>query len=185
MSSSLHIIRLGQLSLTVAVCFSVVSCGTGSDQAARITAIQTALDTKPPSHEVPNGRSCFKDPGAYRKIAYVHIKKDESPDFTGSKTCFFLSWEPSVHLTEERIPITGSVYYTAPIGRFVVDKIGTEADVTTGFGTIKATPFKAHFQQNDVGKELIGAGIATPAPDITDGQVALHKDADGKWLVTQ
>lgn len=175
--------------LLIALSLSVLcACGGALGGDGRREAIQTALDADPPSQQVFSGRWCDKVSDKYRKVALVHIKDDGTQISTyprAEKQCYLYSWEPSAHIASKTIPITGTGYFTAAIGRFIIDKVGTEADVSTGFGTVKATPFKAHFQVNEVGKQLIAAGIATPAPDISDGQVALHKDADGKWIVTR
>jgi len=175
--------------IIMAVSIAALSGGGASSNDGKAAAIQVALDTKPPIAEVISGRRCGEtaadfaqgDPRAYAHIPGAKVVRDGSralPFVSPPRTapCYQVSWPPSVQ--QEPYKSVGEV----AIGKFLVDKVGDDQDVTTAVGTMKATPYKAHFVANDMGKALIDAHLATPPPDITDGQAALHKDADGKWI---
>jgi hypothetical protein len=177
--------------LPMMAAFAIASAGcsgTSNDGAEKAAAIQKNLDTEPPIAEVISGRRCGEtaadfaqgDPRAYAHVPGAHVARDGTramPDWPPRMApCYQVSWPPSVR--QEPYKSVGAV----AIGKFLVDKVGEDEDVTTAAGVIKATPYKAHFVANDMGKALIDAHLATPPSDITDGRAALHKDADGKWI---
>jgi hypothetical protein len=92
-----------------------------------------------------------------------------------TKKCRDVTWDPSANVRSSGMEGNGE----AMLGSFVVDKIGDEQDMPLG---MKVTPYKAHFVPTDLGGSLIAAKLVQTPQDIGDGQVVMHKDADGKWI---
>ena len=170
-----------------ALCVVVVASacsGAANDVPGKTAAIQALLDSseKRPAVMVPNGKNCPgwmstlpTDIAAFQAIKEVHVSKDGA--------CYDFTWDASaLILPGERMGPLGPVHiFTAPVGRYIVDKVGDEADGPAG---TKITPYKAHFEKNAIGPELLAAHEwnGKAGDDITDGQAVLHKDADGKWI---
>ena len=94
--------------------------------------------------------------------------------------CVKLTWSPSSGIRNLPPPDYGGANYAdALLGHYVVDKVGEEQDGAMG---LKVTPYKAHVVLNELAKSLIAARVVRAPADVTDGQVLLRKDADGKWI---
>ena len=166
-------------------CSGGAGSGVGDD--GRKAAIQTLLDSAQvrPSVMVASGKNC---PGfmsnlpsnirAFNGIREAHVRPDGR--------CFDITWEASANVQPlERMgplgPING---YGAPVGRYVIDKVG---DNVTGADGTTTAPYRAHFEIVPLGSELQKAGMwnGKRPDDVTDGHASLHKDADGKWVAQQ
>jgi hypothetical protein len=170
---------------------SASNSGSGSGD-ARAAAIQKALDARPVIGAVRSGRLCGRpedfahiarllDPKAYTHVPGAHITPNGTKHRVGgglaTEPCMFLSWDASTGIINSPTRDYGAET-SAKMGRFVVDKVGDEQDGPMG----KTTPYKAHFEPNDLAKALIAAGIVERPADVNDGPALLHKDADGQWV---
>ncbi len=163
---------------------ALVGCGGGGDGAARLAAVQKALDAHPPAIGVPRGKACevgspvadaYMDPNKFSHVKEVKV----TPDGTGmgigmaQDPCYKFTWDSSVTFDQPAFPGVG-----VAIGRLIVDKVGDDETVGSG----QAAPFRAHFEANDLGKELIAAGLAQPPRDVPNGHATITKDADGNFV---
>jgi hypothetical protein len=179
---------------------ALCGCGGGSAPQAdgRAAAIQKMLnadnpaangsDKRPTAIGIINGPACSTsaphpagrdNPASYAHIPGVHVvarATSRNPDGTRT-TCWTVTWDASTGIYHENVGF--STAWAVPIGTYIVDKVGDEQ---TGPLGIKVTPYKAHVETNALGKALIAAHITMIPKDITDGQSALHKDADGTWI---
>jgi len=177
----------------------LAGCGGGTSGGAdpHVLAIQTALDFKAPTAMVYSGYACEQygqyrdggDPLRYAAFPGAHVGPVvKRPLFEGvvpasqikpggpTKSCREVTWDASAGITQTS---PGSTFGRAPLGRYVVDKVGDEQDGILG---TKFRPYRSHFVPSPLGTKLIAAGIAKQ-PDANDeGQAVFHKDADGKWV---
>lgn len=178
-------ISLGStFSLGLLFFLSACSGGAGGGDDGRMAAVQTALDANPTVLTVPNGKTCHSDvywgaiaPDKFKGLGYVEVKSAGSETgLMGTQSCTTVTWSKSANVKpsigdEERAQL--------PVGRYVVDKVGEEQDGPMGS---KVYPYKAHFEVNAIGKDMIARHMAQEPPARPDSIVALHKDADGKWV---
>jgi hypothetical protein len=159
-------------------------CGGGGDGAARLAAVQKALDAHPPAVGVPRGKACevgspvadaYMDPDKLSHVKEVKV----TPDGTGmgigmaQDPCYKFTWDSSVTFGQPAFPGEG-----VALGRYIVDKVGDDETVGSG----QAAPFRAHFEATGLGKELIAAGLATLPQDVPNGHATITKDADGNFV---
>jgi hypothetical protein len=176
--------------LALVACALVAGCGGATTSSAdpRAAAIQKYLDATPnlPYAPVANGPECAgpgrPSPALYRTVPGAHVRAQPvQRESDGSIVrCYTVTWDASVPVAMRALcAMCGSTPQT-PFGRFVVDKVGEEQSGPLG---IKVTPYTAHFVPNSVGEHLIAVKLASRPNDISDGQAALLKDANGNWVV--
>jgi hypothetical protein len=142
---------------------------------ARGTAVQKALDDAPPRFIIAYGNKTATDAAKYKGFPHVHL----TPVKTHASSYTVVTWDKDMPIVPTPTYM-GRSYPSGIIGRMIVDKLGD--DQIGAFG-VKVTPFRAHFEINSLGKELLLRHIIEVAPtDITDGHAEITKDADGNFV---
>lgn len=121
----------------------------------------------------------------YERIPGVHVGPVvKSPLFEGilqpsqikpggpTKPCRAVTWDGTAAVKQSS---AGSTYGLATLGRYVLDKLGEDAQQMG----ITYAPFRAHFEPSTTGKALIDAHIVRAPALSHEGSMFMSKDADG------
>ncbi len=172
-----------RISLVVAA-IATGGCG-GGDGGARAAAVQKALDASPPVLGVPRGKACeldspavdaWMDPARFKSIKEVKIAPaGHGEGILSDAPCYTFTWDSSVVFDPKAQVFDGTA---VPLGRLIVDKVGDDETVAGA----QAAPFRAHFEANEIGKELIAAGLVNQPQDVPNGHATITKDADGNYV---
>ena len=179
--------------ILVATVALLTGCGSGAGHSnERNAAVQAALDAKPPVATVYAGYVCLTygsypqgDPNRYTGIPGAHVGPVlKRPLYEGivqpsqiksggpTKPCRAVSWDAGSGVKHSS---AGSTYGLATLGRYILDKVGDDAQQLGG----TYAPFRAHFEPSATGKALIDAHIVHAPSQSREGSMFMSKDADG------